>query len=168
MEIFDYLRDHPWSAWMSLALVLGAAEMLTLDFTLLMLAGGAAAGGVTALIFPGMVMLQIIVALVSAVLLLFVLRPTLLAKVRNAPSYRGSFETLVGSEGVATAEITQDGGEVKVDGLTWNAQLVMPGRVLVGQKVEVQEVDGTTLKVYPSMRSAEGPGFPSLEPPGGR
>lgn len=150
MELWEYLRDHPWAGWLSLSLLLAAFEMLTLDFTLLMLAGGALAGSLTALVLPGMWVAQVVVALLTSVLLLFVLRPTLLAKVRNAPSYRGSFEKLVGAQGIATAEITEGGGEVKVDGLTWTAQLVVPGRISVGQKVEVQEVDGTTLKVYPA------------------
>ena len=82
-------------------------------------------------------------------LLLLVARPTLLEKIRRAPGYRNSLNQLVGSQAVATAEITADGGEVKVDGQVWNARLVVPGLVGAGQKVEVQEVNGTTLMVYP-------------------
>lgn len=163
MEIWEWLKDHPFAGWLSLSLLLGALEMLTLDFTLLMLAGGALAGGITSLVVPELWGVQMAVALLSSVLLLFVLRPTLLARVRNAPSYRGSFEQLVGQQAVAIAEITQDTGSVKVDGLEWEARLVVPGRVLAGQKVEVQEVDGTTLKVYPG-GTLDGPGFPSLRP----
>lgn len=149
MELWDWFREHPWGLWLAGSLALAAAEMLTLDFTLLMLAGGALAGGITALIFPGLWALQVVVALLASVLLLFVLRPTLLARIRNAPDYRSSLKQLVGSEATATSAITPDGGEVKVNGLTWSARLVVPGQVEPGQKVEVHEVDGTTLMVYP-------------------
>lgn len=155
----DWIREHLWAGWFSLGLILGAAEMLTLDLTLLMLAGGALAGGLTALLFPGLVVVQVLVAVIVSVLLMFLLRPTLLRRVRNSPGYRSSLEGLVGSQAVATAEITADAGEVKVNGELWNAKLVLPGTVPSGAKVEVQEVDGTTLLVYPLT------GFPSIESP---
>ena len=41
----EWLAEHAWAAWMVLAALLAMAEMLTLDFTLLMLAVGALAGG---------------------------------------------------------------------------------------------------------------------------
>ena len=149
MDFGEWVRENVWAGWFGLGLVLGAAEMLTLDLTLLMLAAGAIAGGLTALVLPGLFIVQVVVALAVSVMLLFLLRPTLLAKVRSAPGYRNSLNQLVGSLAVATTEITADGGEVKVDGLVWQAHLVVPGRVSVGQKVEVQEVNGTTLMVYP-------------------
>lgn len=48
-EFMEWVRQNLWAGWGVLALGLAAAELLTLDLTLLMLAGGALAGGVTAL-----------------------------------------------------------------------------------------------------------------------
>ena len=45
----EWLAEHAWVAWMVLAALLAMSEMLTLDFTLLMLATGALAGGLVAL-----------------------------------------------------------------------------------------------------------------------
>ncbi|MGD8215001.1 NfeD family protein [Aestuariimicrobium sp. Y1814] len=149
MDFGEWIRENLWAGWFGLGLVLGTAEMLTLDMTLLMLAGGAVAGGLTALVLPGFIVVQVLVALVVSVLLLLLARPTLLERVRKAPGYRNSLNQLVGAQATATAEITDDGGEVKVEGQVWNAKLVVPGRVAFGQKVEVQEVNGTTLMVYP-------------------
>lgn len=145
-----WLGAHAWAAWGVVALGLAAAELLTLDLTLLMLAAGAAAGGATALVLPGLWWLQVLVAVVVAILTLLVLRPTLLEKVRNAPGYRSSLESLVGSSGVATAQITGSAGEAKVAGQVWDARAFDPEMVVApGQDVEVYGLDGITLIVYP-------------------
>ena len=148
--IIGWLSAHAWSVWGVVAMALAAAELLTLDLTLLMLAAGAAAGGATALIFPGLWWLQILVAIVVAVLTLLVLRPTLLEKVRNAPGYRSSLDSVIGSSGVATAAITGSAGEVKVQGQIWDARAFDPAMpVGEGDDVEVYGIDGITLIVYP-------------------
>lgn len=149
-DFLAWLRDFSWAGWGILAVGLAALELLTMDLTLLMLASGALAGGVTALIAPGLWWLQVIVALVVAVLTLFLLRPTLLDRVRNAPGYRSSLESLVGSPGRATAQIDRNGGEVKVSGQIWDARPFDPDiTILEGHDVEVYGLDGVTLIVYP-------------------
>ncbi|WP_425307570.1 NfeD family protein [Ammonicoccus fulvus] len=146
----EWLQQNLWAAWLALALILGASEMLTLELTLLMLASGALAGMVTSLILPGALVIQIVVAVIVSVLMLFVLRPTLLRKVRSAPGYRSALEKLVGSEGIATAQITADGGEVKINGETWSARAYDPDRIIApGERVEVFEIDGVTALVHP-------------------
>ncbi|AQP46743.1 nodulation efficiency protein D [Tessaracoccus aquimaris] len=152
-EFVTWVREHLWAAWGVLALGLAAAELFTLDLTLLMLASGAAMGGVTALIFPGLVWLQVLVAIVTAFCTLFLLRPTLLAKVRNAPGYRSSLDKLVGSAGFATAAITGSAGEVKVDGQVWEARSYDPSvPISAGEAIEVFGLDGITLIVYPTSK----------------
>lgn len=149
-DFFSWLRDFAWAGWGILAVGLAALEMLTMDLTLLMLASGALAGGLTALVAPGLWWLQVLVAVVVAVLTLMLLRPTLLDKVRNAPGYRSSLESLVGSTGRATAQIDAHGGEVKVSGQVWDARSFDPGvTILEGHEIEVYGLDGVTLIVYP-------------------
>jgi len=66
--MMDWLRDNVWAAWLGIAVVLGLAELASLDFTLLMLAAGAiTAAGVGAL-FPNLLWLQIVIGLTSAAL----------------------------------------------------------------------------------------------------
>ena len=144
--MLEPFQEHRWLLWTVASAVLACAEMLGGDFTLLMLAAGAGAGAVTAAIVPGLWLLQVIVA----ALLLAVLRPTLLRRIREAPGYRSSLDKLVGSEGVATSEITDGHGQVKVDGEEWSARALEPGSTIaVGERIEVYEVDGATLVVYP-------------------
>lgn len=146
----EWLQNNLWAGWLALALVLGASEILTLELTLLMLASGALAGMITSLIVPGLWVVQVLVAVIVAVLMLFVLRPTLLKRVRSAPGYRSSLQKMIGSEAITTAEVTGNGGEVKVNGETWSARAYDPDRVIKsGERVEIFEVDGVTVLVHP-------------------
>jgi membrane protein implicated in regulation of membrane protease activity len=147
--MWEWLSSNVWSVWLVLGAGLALTELATLDFTLLMLAAGAVAGGATALIFPGLLWLQIAVAVVVAIAMLALLRPTLLEKIRRMPGYRSSVDKLVGSTGVVVAEITAAGGEVKLSGEVWTARSVDGTRIAAGEQVEVYQVDGATVVVYP-------------------
>ncbi|MFV0429063.1 MAG: NfeD family protein [Arachnia sp.] len=154
---WGWVSQNAWLAWGGLALALAAAELLTLDLTLLMLATGAAAGALTSLVAPGLWGLQIVMALSVAVATLFLLRPTLLERIRKAPGYRSSLESLVGSSGIATSEINGADGEVKVEGQLWEARTFDPNlRILEGQAVDIYGIDGVTLIVYPAARQLGG------------
>lgn len=149
--LVEWFRENGWIGWGLLAIGLAAAELLTLDLTLLMLAVGALAAGVTWFVAPGLVWLQALVGVAVAALTLWLLRPSLLDRVRNSPGYRSSLDQLVGATGVATAEVTPGGGEVRVDGQVWEARPYDPQvRILEGQRIEVFGMDGITLLVYPS------------------
>lgn len=150
-ELMEWFRNHGWAGWGVLAIGLAAAELLTLDLTLLMLASGAVAAGITWFVAPGLVWLQVVVGLVTAMLTLGLLRPTLLRRVRQSPGYRSHLDQLVGSSGTATAEITHDGGEVRVDGQTWEARPYDSDlTIAAGERVEVFGIDGITLLVHPA------------------
>lgn len=147
--MFDWLSANVWAVWLVAAAALAVTEMATLDFTLAMLAVGALAGAIAAAIFPGLWLVHAIVAVVVAVAMLGLLRPTLLRTVRNSPGYRSSLDKMVGSSGRALSEITVDGGEVKVSGEVWSARSFDDQPIPAGTQVEVFEVEGTVVVVYP-------------------
>lgn len=147
--MWEWLSGNWWAVWLIAATLLAVTESLTLDFTLLMLAAGALAGAGVALIFPGLVLVQVIVAVVVAFALLFLLRPTLLEKVRTAPGYRSSLQRMVGSTGHAMTAISGRSGEVKVNGEVWQARSFGDIDIEAGASVEIFEVDGITVVVYP-------------------
>lgn len=144
----EWLAGNGWVVWLILAGLLALAETVTGDFTLLMLAGGALVGAGVAALIPGLLWLQVVLALVAAVALLLLLRPTLLERVRSLPGYRSSLDKMVGSSGTAISEITQAGGEVKVAGEVWTARAV-EGSIPAGTEIEVYQVDGAVAVVYP-------------------
>lgn len=147
--MWEWLSSNWWAVWLIVATLLALAEALTLDFTLLMLAAGALAGAGAAVLFPGLILVQVIIAVGVAFAMLFLLRPTLLDKVRSAPGYRSSLQRMVGSTGRAVTAITSGSGEVKVNGEVWQARSFDDVDIEAGAPVEIFEVDGTTVVVYP-------------------
>lgn len=147
--MWEWLSSNWWAVWLVAATLLALTESLTLDFTLLMLAAGALAGAGIALLFPGMILVQVLVAVAVAFAMLFLLRPTLLEKVRSAPGYRSSLQRMVGSTGQAMTAITGRSGEVKVNGEVWQARGFGDVDIEAGAPVEIFEVDGITVVVYP-------------------
>ena len=149
-NLTDWLGENAWAIWLTLAFLLAVAEILSLDLVLIMLAVGALAGAGVAVVAPGLWWLQVLTALAVSFGMLLLLRPTLLAKVRDAPGYRSSTAKMVGSSGIALAQIDRTGGEVKVDGQSWSARPYSTDLVIEqGTEVEVYEIDGTIAVVYP-------------------
>ena len=150
VNLTGWLGDNSWAIWLSLAFLLGIAEIMSLDLVLIMLAVGALAGAAVAVIAPSLWWLQILVASGISIMMLLLLRPTLLAKVRNMPGYRSSADKMVGSTGVAISQIDKSGGEIKVDGQSWSARPYSSDVVIEqGTEIEVYEIDGVIAVVYP-------------------
>jgi membrane protein implicated in regulation of membrane protease activity len=150
VNLTDWLGENSWAIWLSLAFLLGIAEIMSLDLVLIMLAVGALAGAAVAVVAPTLWWLQILVATGISVMMLLLLRPTLLAKVRNMPGYRSSADKMVGSSGVAISQIDKSGGEIKVDGQSWSARPYSSDVVIEqGTEIEVYEIDGVIAVVYP-------------------
>ena len=150
VNLTDWLGENSWAIWLSLAFLLAIAEIMSLDLVLIMLAVGALAGAAVAVVAPTLWWLQILVAAGISVMMLLLLRPTLLAKVRNMPGYRSSADKMVGSSGVAISQIDKSGGEIKVDGQSWSARPYSSDVVIEqGTEIEVYEIDGVIAVVYP-------------------
>ena len=150
VNLTDWLGENSWAIWLSLAFLLSIAEIMSLDLVLIMLAVGALAAAGVAVLAPSVWWLQILVAAAVSVTMLLLLRPTLLAKVRNMPGYRSSADKMVGSSGVAISQIDKSGGEIKVDGQSWSARPYSSDAVIEqGTEIEVYEIDGVIAVVYP-------------------
>lgn len=150
----DWLGENAWAIWLSIAFLLAVAEILSLDLILIMMAVGALAGAGVAVLAPSLWWLQLLTALAVSVGTLMLLRPTLMARVRDMPGYRSSASKMVGSTGYAVSEITKGGGEIKVDGQSWSARPYSSDVVIdEGTEIEVYEIDGAIAVVYPRHES---------------
>ena len=143
----EWLQDNAWAGWLGLALVLGSAEMLSLEMTLLMLAIGALAGAATAGVTDVFAVQALVAALVSAGMLA-VVRPSVVKRLHAGPDLRTGTAALVGTEATAVAEISPSGGLVKLAGETWTARPYDESAVIgEGARVQVLEIRGATALV---------------------
>ncbi len=137
-----------WLWWLGGALLLGVAEMFTLDLILLMLAGGAL-GGTVAAALGASVAWQIIVAALTALVLMFAIRPWLLRHLRvRTTLVETNSAALVGRPAVVVAATDEKGGRVKLAGEVWSARSTgHGGAFLPGAQVRVTRIDGATAVV---------------------
>ncbi len=146
----DWLGDYDWVAWLGLAVLLGIVEVSTLDLVFLMLASGALAGALAAGVGLPFV-LQVVVALVTAVAMLGVVRPVALRHLRTPMSSRTGVAALVGAKGVVLERVDAHTGLIKLAGETWTARSFDPHTAIEpGRAVDVMQIDGATAVVYES------------------
>ena len=91
----EWLRDNMWEAWLGLAILLGVAELFSLDLILIMLAVGAIAGMATAALDANLV-IQVLVAAAASVGMLAIVRPGLVKQFQGGPDLRLGHGKLVG------------------------------------------------------------------------
>lgn len=145
-----------WVIWLIVALVCFIIEMVTLEFTFLMLGLGSLVGLVSSLTgLPWWA--QILIAAGASVLLLFLVRPSLLHRLqRGGDPAKTNVDALIGMAGEVTKTFVRLVGEVTlVNGETWTARLspVTRARDLdVGERVVVTAIEGATAVVVPAER----------------
>ena len=135
--------------WLVLAVVLGAAELLTVTLALGLIALGAVAAAVLAGVsLP--VPVQILAFVVVSAAGLVVVRPIAKRHLKQPPPLRSGTAALVGRTALVLAETNGHGGRVRIGGEEWSARsydetLVIP----VGDTVDVMQIEGATALVYP-------------------
>jgi membrane protein implicated in regulation of membrane protease activity len=144
----DWLRDHMWEAWLGLAVLFGVLELISMDLFLVMLAGGALVGAVTAMLGgpPG---LQIVLALVSSVALLGVIRPPVVRRLHAGPDLKTGADALIGKRATVLRELAYGTpGRVKIGGEEWTAEPYdEDDRIEPGELVDVVQIKGATAYV---------------------
>ena len=146
----DWVSDNLAAVFLCLAIMLGIAEMFSLDLVLLMLALGALVGMVTALLGAGFAVAAIAAALAS-VACLAVVRPPLVKRFHSGPELSLGHGKLVGQQGVVTERITGlEAGRIKLAGEIWTAKPYDDTITIEpGSTVEVLEIRGATAYVHP-------------------
>jgi len=152
----EFIATYAWIFWLALILIFIIVEVLTVDFTFLMLAVGSAGGLVLSLIeTPWWV--QLLAAAVIAVLLLFTVRPPLLrALKRGADPALSNIEALIGTSATATVDFVGASGNVKLaNGEIWTARVssVSDVTLQLGDRVVVTAIEGATAVVVPTERT---------------
>jgi membrane protein implicated in regulation of membrane protease activity len=146
----DWLSDHVAGVLLALAILLGIAEMFSLDLILGMMALGTLVGVVAALLGAGFAV-SAIVAAVASVACLALVRPPLIKKLHSGPELTLGHGKLVGKQGVVTERITGlESGQIKLAGEIWSARPYDDTLTIEpGSTVEVLEIRGATAYVHP-------------------
>jgi membrane protein implicated in regulation of membrane protease activity len=144
----DWLGEQAWLSWLGLAVLLGALELVSLDLFLVMLAGGALVGAVTALL-GGPLALQVVLAMVSSVALLGVLSPGVVRRLHSGPDLKTGAEALIGKRATVLSEVVHGTpGRVKIAGEEWTAEPYdEDDRIEAGELVDVVQIKGATAYV---------------------
>lgn len=149
----EWFRDHMWETWLGAAVLLGVAEMFSLDLVLIMLAVGALAGFVAAVI-GAPVAIQLLAAAATSIAMLAVVRPGLAKRFHGGPELQLGHGKLVGKQGLVTEPITSLApGRIRLAGEIWSAQPYDETlSIEAGETVEVLEIRGATAYVHPVPR----------------
>jgi membrane protein implicated in regulation of membrane protease activity len=154
------LTDYLWILWLVFILVAIIIELLSLEFTFLMISIGSL-GGLAANLIGLDWWLQIIAAASLSVLLLLTIRPFLLRALRKGQDPAlSNIAALIGMSGRVVSSVSETGGLVKLaNGETWTARLAalgggIPGATAgpqrdaePGESVTVHLIEGSTAVV---------------------
>lgn len=157
------LTQYLWIIWLVLALLFIIIELVTLEFTFLMLAAGTLIGGLGVNLLGGDWWLQVLAAAAISALLLFTIRPLLLRALHRSSALQPTnVDALYGLGARVMVPFVEGAGSVKLDnGETWTARLVGPDPGLdAGSRVVVTAVRGATVEVAPAGAGAS----PASEP----
>ena len=134
--------------WLIVGGLLVVAEVLSGEFVLLMLGGGALAAGGVSLLVGGPVVGAVVFAVVS-VLLLFAVRPALRRRLdRGVDPAVMHHNALLGSSAVVVSRVDEHGGRVKIGGDLWSARTSDGhGPIEPGTTVTVLSISGATAVV---------------------
>ncbi|WP_405216547.1 NfeD family protein [Agrococcus sp. Ld7] len=150
------LVEYAWIVWLVVALVCFIIEMVTLEFTFLMIGLSSVVGLVSSITgLPWWV--QVLVAAAAALMLLFLVRPKLLNRLHESGEVnKQGIEALLGMDGEVTRSFLRGAGEVTLaNGDVWTARLspvVQPRDPDVGERIVVTSIEGATAIVVPAQR----------------
>ncbi|PUA79951.1 NfeD family protein [Nocardioides currus] len=149
----EWFREHAWETWLGLSIVLGVAELFSLDLVLIMLAAGALVGMIAA-VLDLHVAIQILAASAASVAALAMVRPSVVKRFHSGPELSLGHGKLIGRQGVVTEEISGlAAGRIKLAGEFWTAEPYDDTTSIApGETVEVLEIRGATAVVHPVAR----------------
>lgn len=147
--MFPDLTQYLWIVWLSIVVLFVVIELLTLEFTFLMLAAGSLIGGLGANLLGLPWWAQIGGAAAISALLLFTIRPLLLKTLhKGADVTPSNLDRLYGMPARVLRDFVGGDGMVKLDnGETWTARATPSLTLREGDGVVVRAVHGSIVEV---------------------
>ena len=137
-----------WLLWLIAAGLFAAGEVASLDFVLLMFAGGAVGGMALALIGAA-AFAQVIAFIVVSGVLLALVRPIATKHLtQGTPLQLDGVNTVIGRTARVTQAVDLHSGRIKLGADEWSARTQHSGEAFaIGETVRILEVDGATAVV---------------------
>jgi membrane protein implicated in regulation of membrane protease activity len=152
----DFIQSYAWIIWLALILIFIIIEVITVDFTSLMLAVGSLAGLIIGL-FPVPFWIQVLAAAIVALLLVFTVRPPLKRLLQRGGDHAKTLvDALAGQNGVVGLDFNGKPTTVKLaNGETWTLKLSDPALPALkeGDHVVVTSINGSIAVVAPAERT---------------
>jgi membrane protein implicated in regulation of membrane protease activity len=146
----EFLETYAWIIWLALILVFVIIEVVTVDFTGLMLAIGGI-GGLVVSLFSAPLWIQVLVAAVIALLLIFAVRPPLKRMLnRGSDKAKTLVDALPGQSATVVLDFNGKPTLAKLaNGETWTVQLEgsKSTKLHEGDHVVVTAINGSTATV---------------------
>ena len=130
-------------SWIIIFLVLIVIEAVTVDLVSIWFAIGALVCSFVALLTEDLFLQLMVFVLVSAITLFCT--KGFVNKIKSRKVVPTNLDRIIGLIGVVTEKITNNSGEVTVDGKRWSA--ISAEEISVGSKVEILSIDGVKLSV---------------------
>jgi len=148
------LTQYLWILWLALVVLFVIIELLTLEFTFLMIAAGTLIGGLGANLLGWVWWVQIGLAAVISALLIFTIRPLLLMTLhKGGDKTPSNIDALYGQGARVMRDFAEGSGIVKLDnGETWTARLAASAAsepLFEGDRAIVTRIDGAVAEVVP-------------------
>lgn len=145
----EWVVSNGWILWFALALVLAAIEAATVDLVFLMLAGGAVAAGLVAILGVSFT-LEVITAVIVATALLGIVRPMVKSRLGSPDAPKVGIDAYLGRTAEVVETVSSRDGRVKLSGEIWSARVTDHDTTLApGRRVEVVAVRGAQVIVVP-------------------
>jgi membrane protein implicated in regulation of membrane protease activity len=146
----DFLQTYAWIIWLAVILIFVIIEVITVDFTGLMLAVGGV-GGLVVSLFRAPFWLQVVIAAVIALLLLLTVRPPLKRMLnRGGDKAKTLVDALIGQTAVVVLDFNGKPNLAKLaNGETWTVEQAgtKPSKLHEGDHVVVTAINGSTATV---------------------
>lgn len=138
-----------WLLWLIAAALFAGGEVASLDFVLLMFAGGAVGGMAVALV-GGAVVFQFLAFVVVSVALLAFVRPIATRHLTEGPLHKelDGVNSVVGRTAQVTQSVDRHKGRIRLGADEWSARTQHSGETFeVGRTVRILGVEGATAVV---------------------
>lgn len=141
-----------WHIWLIIAGVCFVIEMLTVGFLIFWFGIGALLAMLVSFIFPGNIVLQTIVFIVSSTLLTFLTKPLTDKLTKSDKKLQTNAYSIIGKKGIVIQDINEahSVGQIKVLGEVWSAKTDDGSTIEKGTQIEVIRIDGVKAIVEPT------------------